>query len=955
MTTLFTRSLKNKLIQLLLLVSLPALSQAQTIIANYDFNAASNPNAPLTTAAGITSTASASKVSTPGGGTSTGPNAYVPATTAGNALTLTNLSAASTDYFQITLAGPALPKYSAFKLYFQSFRTITGPTTLTLQYSLNGVDYITPPTLTTASPTNPSFAEATFDLSAITTLNAPASLNFRLQVSGSSGGNARIDNFQVQATNTVDPLLNGISPGTIEAGSTDFALTVAGSNFKPGAVVSFNGQNLATTYNSSTSLGATVPAAAVAVVGNYPVAVTNPDGAVSPATTFTVTPALARWTGAAGTKSWFDAANWSTRNPPTPTDEVVLDHLYVAGSYTVSLDLNTAVSIKSLTVNPGAGDSIFVLVPASNTLSTALTLSNVGAGVVALAIYDKGVVTNASGAPIGSAGIDVANLTDSNPGASVFIYNGGSYRQASGISHRPVAENLSATSGTEQGIFDFRLPATASSSYTLSTSARAYGTLILRNRNGAANSGYLATASTLAIRGNLLIGASVTLTATINNDLQILGNIRSQGTLQLRNTTPASPTSQLVFVGARPQTVSGTFIFADGIGLAINNPAGVTLATPLSLSGPLTLTSGILTTTATNLLTLGQTASVGGGSASFINGPLARKTAAGALTGLVFPVGSGTSYYPVTLNATAQDATTYLVTQKEGSAAGPTDFLAGTPALPTLTRVSRVRSVNITPIPAANNFSGTVTLSFGADDNVNQPSDASFTIGKNSNSAGWQNIGVSNGGVFVTTAATATIGASGTITSQTFTSFSDFALASTSPDAAVNPLPVTLISFTARRQAADVRLNWATASELRNARFEVQRSLDGQLFTTVATVAGHGTAVQAHQYTALDPAAPTAVLYYRLAQVDTDGRTTFSPVVVLAATSTAVLYPNPARDRLVVPAPAGTSVRVFDLLGRLVQTLALPPSGEVSVVALPAGNYVLQLGEGAQRLRFSKE
>ncbi|MEJ7664418.1 MAG: hypothetical protein WKG07_35335 [Hymenobacter sp.] len=89
---------------------------------------------------------------------------------------------------------------------------------------------------------------------------------------------------------------------------------------------------------------------------------------------------LLRWTGAAGTSSWFDAANWSTGARPIPTDEVALDHLYVAGSYTVILDQNTPVSIKSLTVNPGAGDSIFVVVPATNTVSTALTLSNVGAG-----------------------------------------------------------------------------------------------------------------------------------------------------------------------------------------------------------------------------------------------------------------------------------------------------------------------------------------------------------------------------------------------------------------------------------------------------------------------------------------------------------------------------------------------------------------------------------------------
>ncbi|AMR26744.1 hypothetical protein A0257_06220 [Hymenobacter psoromatis] len=425
-----------------------------------------------------------------------------------------------------------------------------------------------------------------------------------------------------------------------------------------------------------------------------------------------------------------------------------------------------------------------------------------------------------------------------------------------------------------------------------------------------------------------------------------------QGTLLFKNGSSGAP-SQVLAAGASSQTIGGNISFEPGIGLTVNNPAGVTLATPLSLSGPFALTNGLLTTTATSLLTLSSTASIVGGSpTSFVNGPLARKTDAGALSALVFPIGSGTNYRPLTLNATAQDATTYLVIQNEGPAPDYNNLPASALALPQLTRVSRARSYTITPTPAANNFSGNVKLSFEADDQVNAPNDASFVIGKNSGS-GWQNIG--NSAINVTTAAPTGGYASGTITSGTFTSFSTFALASTSADATINPLPVALTSFTARRQAANVALSWATATELHNARFEVQRSLDGQLFTTVAIVAGQGTTAQARQYTALDQAAPAAVLYYRLAQVDTDGHTTFSPAVALAGTTTAALYPNPARDRLVVPAPAGTQVRVLDLTGRVLQTGFLPPSGEVSVASLPAGTYLLRLSEGAQTLRFSKE
>jgi hypothetical protein len=753
-------------------------------------------------------------------------------------------------------------------------------------------------------------------------------------------------------------MVSTLLPSIMEAGSPGFSLAVGGSNFVNGAVVSFNGQTLATTYNSSTSLTAAIPAAAIATAGSYNVTVANPavGSTASQPATFTVTPALLRWTGGGNSSNWFDAANWSTNVVPGANDNVLLDHRVITGSYSVSFDENIAVSIKSLTVNPGTGDSIFVLVPATNTVNpTALTLgNNSGSGAVALAIYDKGVVTNASGAGTGTFGIDVTS------GTTTFIYNGGSYRHATISKHLTVVGSLSGATGTELGIFDFRPPSISQSSATLSLSNRTYGTLILRNAPGRAATSYSGAGNLLLVQGNLIISSGVTFSPALGGSLRLGGDIRSQGTFQFKNASPATTNSQLVLVGTKSQTLSGTVLLDSGIGLAINNPGGVVLATPLQVSGPLNLTNGTLTTSTVNLLTLTSTASlIGGSNNSFVNGSLARQTVAGPLSNLVFPTGAGATYRSVVLNATAQDATTYLVTQKEGPAADPTNFLASTSALPTLTRVSRMRSVNITPTPATNNFSGTVLLTFGPNDFVNQPNDASFTIGKNSNSAGWQNIG--NGGVTVTIPATSTTGATGTITSQTFTSFSDFALASTSPDATINPLPVTLTSFAAVRQAGGaVQVRWATASEQHSSRFEVQRSADAATFVTIATEAAHGSTRQAQAYTSTDGTAPICKLYYRLKEVDTDSSVQYSPVVALAATTAAatqMLYPNPTHDRLIVPVAAGQSVQVLDLAGHQLQTAFLPQSGEVNVQELPIGTYVLRvlLDDQWQAFRFTKQ
>jgi hypothetical protein len=96
--------------------------------------------------------------------------------------------------------------------------------------------------------------------------------------------------FTVVAPNPA-PAITGLAPATAVAGSGAFTLTLTGTGFYSGSVVSFNGTNLTTTFVSATQLTAAVPASALAAAGTYAVAVTNaaPGGGTSPATNFTVT------------------------------------------------------------------------------------------------------------------------------------------------------------------------------------------------------------------------------------------------------------------------------------------------------------------------------------------------------------------------------------------------------------------------------------------------------------------------------------------------------------------------------------------------------------------------------------------------------------------------------------------------------------------------------------------
>ena len=643
------------------------------------------------------------------------------------------------------------------------------------------------------------------------------------------------------------------------------------------------------------------------------------------------------WDGGAGTKFWFDAANWEGDAIPGTDAVVVLDHTFVTGSYQVLLQsrattkatLEPGVEIESLTVNPGRGDSIFFEVPSWNISGNALSLKRTGATETALAIYDKGVVTNSAG-PGGSAG---AGITAANSNPTVYIYDGGTYRHYSDRSHKGVVDNLAAVAGTDRGIWEFR--AITMASYSLSLSGRSYPTLVLRNRLGQAATSYTGSGAALTIRGDLKIGAGVSFSPNITGDFQLAGSLTMQGSLKFNPTA-----GRLVLNGRSPQLVVGTALglpdnkdnsyLGVGATLQINNPRGIILLTPVTVNSTLQLTAGLLNTD-NAVLTLAASANVSGGSPnSFVDGPL-DYAAAGPAT-LRFPLGrigtAGIAYRPLTLSLTALNApTTFRAVQTEGA---PTGNLSGN-----LARISRVRYFTVTPTSPAATFTGSVTLSFGSDDRVTSP-EAGTLVVAGSNGPDWASLGHGSH----------TGNASGgTLTSGPLSSYNRFALASTDPSNAQNPLPVELMVFTARRGLTGALLRWTTASELNCQEFKVLRSFDGQTFTQLGRLPGHGTTSQPQTYQYADVTTGAAGAYYRLRQVDVDGRTTDSPTrFVPAVPGTVSAYPNPVADQLTIYTPAPAVIRLRSEVGQVVyQSTAPAGTSQHQVAHLPAGIYVLEI------------
>lgn len=137
-----------------------------------------------------------------------------------------------------------------------------------------------------------------------------------------------------------------------------------------------------------------------------------------------------------------------------------------------------------------------------------------------------------------------------------------------------------------------------------------------------------------------------------------------------------------------------------------------------------------------------------------------------------------------------------------------------------------------------------------------------------------------------------------------------------------SPLPIELLTFDASLEGNATMLRWTTASELNASHFEVERSKDMSGWEIMGSVQAAGNSSVAIDYAWKDDGALASTLYYRLRMVDMNGTFTYSPVRSLRTLPDGPLcYPNPSDGTFLVKVPEGTSIEVYDALGRRVPAL----------------------------------
>ncbi|HUR31603.1 MAG TPA: T9SS type A sorting domain-containing protein, partial [Saprospiraceae bacterium] len=170
-------------------------------------------------------------------------------------------------------------------------------------------------------------------------------------------------------------------------------------------------------------------------------------------------------------------------------------------------------------------------------------------------------------------------------------------------------------------------------------------------------------------------------------------------------------------------------------------------------------------------------------------------------------------------------------------------------------------------------------------------------------------------------------------------------------------LPLRFLNFTALRYAElKYQLAWITADEINNSHFEVQRSNDGgKSFLKIGSITAYPDSREINHYQFIDHSAKPGQNYYRLKQIDLDGKFEYTPVrsVYFGNGSFNVeAYPNPVADVLYIQindAEENGTIRLIDITGKEVLSMnsnAGSENIEVSVNALPPGAYTLLVNSG---------
>jgi hypothetical protein len=446
---------------------------------------------------------------------------------------------------------------------------------------------------------------------------------------------------------------------------------------------------------------------------------------------------------------------------------------------------------------------------------------------------------------------------------------------------------------------------------------------------------------TLNNSGNLQIhaGAAMTSFGNLSNSSSAVltnnGLLYVKGSIANEEASMSAGTGTLLLNGTAVQNITGTQSF-NTHNLVTNNGAGITLNNNLSITGAHSFAAGLITTSATPHYLVYQAGSSysGADDTRHVNGWVKKI----GTSDFVFPVGNGTVVRTIALSNLSANSEFNV------------KYFPNTPFSTQMQ--SPLQDINESEYWAINEVAGgsaSVTMNWD-NSKVYFPTWIVPDIRvAGYNGSQW----VSNGGTASGSAAT-----TGTITSNSISSFNLFVLGSQS-----YILPLTLISFTANLQDNYTQIGWVTANEYNLERYTVDRSNNGINFYPVTQMTPRNNNNTEYYYTR-DYEPIQQVAYYRLRSKDTGGPEHLSKIIAVRMegnNSSLTLRSNPVhREVTLIATPSLSGIFSYTITavnGQLVQQGKLPiQNGGVYQLDLNQrcrpGAYTLEVSNGSKNFAY---
>lgn len=174
-------------------------------------------------------------------------------------------------------------------------------------------------------------------------------------------------------------------------------------------------------------------------------------------------------------------------------------------------------------------------------------------------------------------------------------------------------------------------------------------------------------------------------------------------------------------------------------------------------------------------------------------------------------------------------------------------------------------------------------------------------------------------------------------------------------------LPLNLLSFTAQLDQSETYLKWITSKEINTSQFEIERSTNNIVWTSLGSVNALDKEVNNYSFVDLNP--KFGINYYRIKFIDTDGKYNYSNIQTVENGSDAFqfsIYPNPAQNKIYLqfkdPAYEVYYIKLTNEIGRVIYMLPKPQLGDgLDVSKLAKGVYYLQVTDNKTMKTFTKK